>query len=111
MANDINDVMKGLDLQWNWKDDRLAGIAIAKENVWSRSARRRKQRRLENIPTNSDDMDIDEDNEEDTGDFIALGVKIALSPEGISIRWLQGLDYVLFESFCGMLKRSLTISD
>jgi 23S rRNA (adenine1618-N6)-methyltransferase len=107
MSSDINKLMNGLDLEWMWREDRRAGVAYAKENVWSRSARRRKERQQENTQTNPDDMDIDEDSEENTEKPVALAVKIALNPEGIWIRWLQGLDYGLFESFCGMLKRSL----
>ena len=44
----------------------------------------------------------------------ALGVKIQLKQDKllengyvVSIRWLKGRDKVLFESFCGMLKRKL----
>ena len=43
----------------------------------------------------------------------ALGFKVRLrkGDEGgveVVVRWLQGRDSVLFESFCGMLKRQLT---
>ncbi len=43
----------------------------------------------------------------------ALGFKIHLQQRQVGdvevqLRWLQGKDSVLFESFCGMLKRQLT---
>lgn len=42
---------------------------------------------------------------------VALGVRISFMSKGhgVEIRWLQGLDGVLFESFCGMLKRKLVL--
>jgi len=44
---------------------------------------------------------------------MALGFKIILMERReekgvkVNIRWLKGFDAVLFESFCGMLKRKL----
>ena len=42
---------------------------------------------------------------------LALGFKIRLEGYGkganVMVRWLQGRDSVLFESFCGMVKRQL----
>lgn len=57
-----------------------------------------------------DDEGMEEEDEED----MALGFKIYI--EGVkngqpmntvTIRWIKGHDSVLFESFCGMLKRKL----
>jgi len=52
--------------------------------------------------------------EEDDDLEMALGFKIHVvaDPDGesgarVAIRWLKGHDTVLFESFCGMLKRNL----
>jgi len=44
---------------------------------------------------------------------MALGFKIVLLEVAedkavkVNVRWLKGFDTVLFESFCGMLKRKL----
>ena len=112
-------------------------LAYAKSNVWSRAARRarekanneQKAKRHNNDdaksakdkssededpavdPEHGDYKDGDEDDDEDP----ALGVIIRI--EGLSgkdqghpihLRWLRGNDSVLFESFCGMLKRQMT---
>ncbi len=52
--------------------------------------------------------------EEDEDPEIALGFKIHVEPNPggesgakVTIRWLRGHDSVLFESFCGMVKRKL----
>ena len=81
------------------------GVGFVKENVWSRGARRKQQHSPAN-PTDTDQgMNGSEDGEP------ALGFKIRLEGLGegavVKIRWLQGKDSVLFESFCGMLKRQL----
>ena len=77
------------------------GVGFAKGNVWSRAARRKQK--PENLP------DVESVGEEEEA---ALGFKIQLQGQKdgtqVSVRWLQGLDSVLFESFCGMLKRQMT---
>lgn len=99
--------------------------------MWSRAARRGKGRKSSQRKLRRDDSSVIsdfsgssdgekdpdhgdyEDEEEDDDDDPALGFKIRLQGiihEGyaIHIRWLLGHDSVLFESFCGMLKRQMT---
>ena len=73
------------------------------QNVWSRQARRK----MQNPDAMADKAAIDETN-------AALGFKVRLKKDPIDekgvrviIRWLKGRDSVLFESFCGMLKRKV----
>ncbi|KAJ5470687.1 hypothetical protein N7530_008044 [Penicillium desertorum] len=92
---------------WTWDQARSAGTGFAAENVWSRFARRKMKlageedaARLKVIP-----------------DQVALGVRLQTrlargqKPEEqevkVLVRWAQGTDTVLFESFCGMVKRKL----
>lgn len=69
------------------------------EDVWSRQARRK-------IKAGATLPEIDEHK-------AALGFKVQLKQRGIDrrvhvlVRWLKGTDSVLYESFCGMLKRKL----
>ena len=93
-------------MQWRYRSNLAIGIGFAKENVWSRAARRKQRQMLEHSTS------MPQAPEEDVGDDPALGVKIRLQSrdEGVvivMIRWLQGSDSVLFESFCGMMKRQL----
>lgn len=76
-------------------------------NVWSRQARRKKKQQ----PQDDNQMKVEVDEEE-----AALGFKIQLRQSmtaadsgdvEVHIRWLKGSDSVLFESFCGMLKRKV----
>jgi 23S rRNA (adenine1618-N6)-methyltransferase len=133
----VNSVLTNLDLRWHWRADLHTGVAFARENVWSRSARRKRKFQLqqeekakaEQPPpskkakksklddgtekvTNEDD---DESNESDSStsssseddEPTALAVKIICTQNQVTIRWLRGTDFTLWESFCGMLKRAL----
>ena len=106
----LNKTMDTLDVKWIWNTKDRIGLCFAKENVWSRSARRLGKRR--SIPEKQIVvMNMDEDNADD--EVVALGVKINLivSERELIVRWLQGTDSVLFESFCGMLNRQLNRND
>ena len=93
--------MGKLDLQWQYQPSLSTGIGYAKSNVWSRAARRKKWNTINKAASMKS-------HEEDEDEDPALGFKIQLSAEEgrhvMQVRWLQGKDHVLFESFCGMLK-------
>lgn len=109
VGDKVDAELSALPLRWHWNKGLTAGVGFAKENVWSRQARR-KMRGTGNDSTsaaaNSAEMDEDQ---------AALGFKVQLrldiSGENkkvqMQLRWLKGADTVLFESFCGMLKRKL----
>ncbi|KAI9739151.1 MAG: hypothetical protein M1834_007364 [Cirrosporium novae-zelandiae] len=85
-----------------WVPASLILLAFFEKNLWSRGARRR----IRDPQSGHSDNWNNED--------AALGVKIQLSstkerPEDseIYVRWLKGNDSVIFESFCGMLKREI----
>ena len=99
--------MRQIDMQWQYRQTLATGIGFAKDNVWSRAARRKKK----HGSRDENPAELDEDTEDEP----YLGVKIQLksSEENrvtATIRWLQGRDNVLFESFCGMLKRQMNTS-
>jgi len=109
----LNHTLRALDLKWQYKPALATGIGFAKRNVWSRAARRK----MGKSPTGPGHPDSSEIHEDDTtdGDEPALGFKVDLNGSvvghiEVAVRWLQGRDSVLFESFCGMLKRQLTAS-
>ena len=77
------------------------------DNVWSRAFRRRQQK-------NAGENDAAGSEEEIDDEEAALGFKIQLRYDKdakdtvvVIVRWLKGNDSVLFESFCGMIKRTL----
>jgi 23S rRNA (adenine1618-N6)-methyltransferase len=89
-------------MQWRWAENQLSGIGLARENVWSRAARRKKKREQEEQKASAG-----EPMEDDANQHVALGVKLSMTKWQVEIRWLQGKDSVLFESFCGMLRRAI----
>ncbi|KAK4868252.1 hypothetical protein LT330_007450 [Penicillium expansum] len=103
----INAELSSLPWFWTWDQTRSAGTGFAAENVWSRFARRKMKlageegaAELKAIPAQ-----------------VALGVRLQIrlvrgeKPDEkevkVLVRWAQGRDTVLFESFCGMVKRKL----
>jgi 23S rRNA (adenine1618-N6)-methyltransferase len=83
-----------------WKSNIYTGVGFCRKAVWSRAFRRQ-------VSKTSDKM------EEENGD-IAFGFKVYLESivdstigTKLTIRWIKGHDGVLFESFCGMLKRKI----
>ena len=111
----VNAVLAELDLRWQWRAALHTGVAFARENVWSRSARRKRkfqQEVKEKVKNKNDEAKDDEEDEDgpssdEEEDPVALAVKITCSPNRVDIRWLRGTDFTLWESFCGMLKRAL----
>jgi 23S rRNA (adenine1618-N6)-methyltransferase len=103
----VDSILTGLDVRWQWRASQLMGVTEAKENVWGRAARRRKKfgSQSESKDVTMADHDDGDDNDEEPPP--ALAVKIEALKEKVEVRWLRGTDHVLFESFCGMLKRSL----
>ncbi|MCJ1378632.1 hypothetical protein MMC17_001731 [Xylographa soralifera] len=121
VAGRVNDTVHSLDVQWKYRPQVSTGIGFAKENVWSRSARRRKQQQgtassapPPKQPTSEDEMDESSDEDDETEPALGFKLEIRQGEEAnsteVRCRWLKGVDHVLFESFCGMLKRQLTSS-
>ncbi|GES64045.1 DUF890 domain protein [Aspergillus terreus] len=98
----LNDELASFPIQWTWRKNLGTGVGFAMENVWSRQARRKMRQAEQTI------ISIDESK-------AALGFKVQVKKTGaleekgttVIIRWLKGEDSVLFESFCGMVKRKV----
>ncbi|KAL9103040.1 MAG: hypothetical protein Q9163_001870 [Psora crenata] len=107
-AEVLHETMRNLRIPWQYRQATATGLGFAPGNVWSRAARRKKQQDRGNPSPVHSPPNRNTDKEP------ALGFKIHLqiAQEGgvsMTIRWLRGRDSVLFESFCGMLKRQMTI--
>ena len=109
----VNETLKGLDVKWRWRASASEGVMEARENVWSRAARRKRQmgqagKVAVDNPAIIRDQDSDKDGSEDE-EPVALAVEIKCEDGAVQIRWLRGVDHAVFTSFSGMLKRTLTI--
>ncbi|KAK5135662.1 hypothetical protein LTR08_004963 [Meristemomyces frigidus] len=108
----VDEVIGELAVKWRWRANLSTGLMEARENVWSRSARRKRKFAEEGGKGPSNDVTMGggdgEGSEDEDDDDIALAVKIVCKSEVVELRWLRGSDYVLFTSFCGFLKRALT---
>lgn len=103
-AQQMNTVLQRLDLRWQYRSSLATGIGAAKANVWSRAARRHQKSKGHGAL----DAEEGDDNEEAA---LCFKVELFSRPKNeieSQVRWLQGEDSVLFESFCGMLKRAMS---
>jgi len=83
--------------EWVWDPSVSAGWGGVRGNVWSRAARRAKARGLEI---------------EGISSGVALGFRVGVTGKEdqsvkVRIRWTRGVDCVLFESLCGMVRRKI----
>ena len=116
VAKHADTTLRDLDIRWQYRPSISTGIGFAMVNVWSRSARRSKQKK-EMVSRQSaigqDTATIAEDLSEDEAEP-SLGFKIHFrhvhesDAVEVLVRWLKGRESDLFESFCGMLKRQIT---
>ena len=109
LGEKVNAVMKELDLRWHWRAPIHTGVAFARENIWSRSARRKRkfQQQQKGEKEARGEEDGSESSSSEDEEPVALAVKIVCGPGRVDIRWLRGTDFTLWESFCGMMKRAL----
>jgi 23S rRNA (adenine1618-N6)-methyltransferase len=127
LGGKIDEVMGSLEdedgegMQWRWKEDLMQGVGMSRKgDCWSRKARRRKAGKTK-LDREMQDADEDDEQEKEPGIVVKVSLrsknntsKVKHEEGGsglfasVHVRWLQGQDYVLFESFCGWLKRKLT---
>lgn len=80
---------------------------MATQNVWSRSARR-KRKRVEIEQEDDQEAKVQSEVlETENRAEVSLRFSIDVRESDMEVHWLQGKDNILFESFCGMLKRSM----
>lgn len=99
IGESINKVISDLEVQWSWDEGTNTGLCLAAENVWSRSARRKRRKlELEGVASMTNEKE----------EKAELGVAVSIGGGRVELRWLKGHDAILYESFCGMLKRSVS---
>ena len=106
-ARSINETLIPLGVKFQYRPILATGLGFTNGNVWSRAARRRKHQMGQG---SADDAASDHGSDEDEPGF-GFKVQLMSGERGIVevlVRWVKGTDSVLFESFCGMLKRQLT---
>ncbi|RYP67567.1 hypothetical protein DL771_007179 [Monosporascus sp. 5C6A] len=121
--------METLDLvSWNWDALLSRGVGFADGNVWSRAYRRRKERQNHMTTASPQGDDASTGKAKTSPDLstqqklrcivdcafgFALSIQVEHCSRGttdevtLAVRWLQGHDYLLFESFTGMLRSAI----
>lgn len=101
----VDACLSDLPLRWQWRASVATGVGFCSQAVWSRAARRQASRK-----GSTDEVQSSDDEDDDTAFGFKIHVKTTSLPQRgaeISIRWVKGHDSVIFESFCGMMRRSL----
>lgn len=93
----------------------LCVIFLSNGDVWSRSARRKRAREA-NAKTSTEEgnsIATIHDPDDDLPDH-SFAVKVSKNADEqgtVVVRWLRGQESVLFESFCGMIRRAFVSKD
>ncbi|KAI1205777.1 uncharacterized protein F4807DRAFT_453750 [Annulohypoxylon truncatum] len=126
----VCDMMEDIDFAlWFWDRSHFRGTGFAEGNVWSRAHRRKRARTKEN--TNSNDEESTRTNTSSSQEMhhhrttehdfahcafgFSLTIQVSKDRKNsqdqsvIVARWLQGNDYALFESFTGLLRKSMRL--
>ncbi|KAI1653511.1 hypothetical protein F4813DRAFT_374062 [Daldinia decipiens] len=126
----VCDTMEGLDLySWSWSKKLSKGVGFVNGNVWSRAYRRKRGRGRGNLspavgdtaedgPSSPRQKKPKQTAEQDTTHSMfgflltiqALGDMNDKDQAVIVVRWLQGDDHAVFESFTGFLRKAILSS-
>ncbi|KAI9868780.1 MAG: hypothetical protein M1813_004631 [Trichoglossum hirsutum] len=108
----LDATLKRLPLNWQWRRAQATGVGFAKQNVWSRASRR-KRHDSSDAGMGEDEREQDDDNDGEPALGFKVRVGIAKEADGseVWVRWMKGRDTVLFESFCGMVRREAMKQD
>lgn len=98
----VNEMLTQLPMKWTWRRGTMTGLGFSKGAVWSRASRRQASRQ----------DSVEKDSSGNGDGERSFGFEVEVAAEGSSgakliIRWIKGHDSVMFESFCGMLKRKV----
>lgn len=122
LGDAVNTIISALeDLKWEWNPSTLVGIAFIKRDVWSRSARRKKRKATEagmdidghdtkRIPRGAENSNCSDERGGEYDGFqliVRISCLALVHSRVVELRWLKGTETVLFESFCGMVKRKV----
>ncbi|KAI8957505.1 hypothetical protein F5Y11DRAFT_360754 [Daldinia sp. FL1419] len=122
----ICDAMNGLDLNsWSWSKELSRGIGFANGDIWSRAHRRKKARERDNpnLIEGGESSTFygrmaEKNARQDTTQCVfvfSLDIRAPKDTNGkdrvtVVARWLQGVDYAVFESFTGFVRKAIVSS-
>ncbi|KAM5470311.1 putative 23S rRNA (adenine(1618)-N(6))-methyltransferase [Microsporum ferrugineum] len=102
----IDTEIKSFRIPWEWDNKKSSGLGFTTENAWSRQARRKRQQQ-DSAKDGFNNAGIQSNTEDAVFGFIIQVRRLSPENADITVRWVKGFDSVIFESFCGMLKRKV----
>ena len=104
----VDAAFKDLEVRWQWRAAMGTGVMEARGNTWGRAARRKKKFAREAAEDGNGKDEGESEDEDEDEDAVAIAVKVVCKKEEVEVRWLRGLDHIMFQSLCGFLKHALT---
>jgi 23S rRNA (adenine1618-N6)-methyltransferase len=111
LADTVTSALNALSLDWSFDPKTYTGLGVARGNVWSRHARRKRklQEMSAETPSSSNAVTAEKIVTDPTAEMEPEMVfRVSISDSLVTLRWLKGVDEVLWDSFCGMMRRKLT---
>jgi 23S rRNA (adenine1618-N6)-methyltransferase len=99
----LNQAMSELAVGWEWDAETSTGLVSAEKNLWSRAARREAAKQATESKAQKNTVQVGSN----FCSKIILSGRAQDSSTQVTVQWIKGNDSVLFESFCGMIKRKL----
>lgn len=114
LVDSVNGVLSELSLVWSYDVETSIGLGVSRGNVWSRQARRK--RKLQEVstsePSSNPTVGVSKSvacllpsSEQSIPEMV---FRVSVATGLVTLRWLKGVDEVLWDSFCGMMRRKLT---
>ncbi|KAE9964481.1 hypothetical protein BLS_008286 [Venturia inaequalis] len=117
LVSAVDRTLSDLDLDWSYDPESLTGLGTTKGDVWSRAARRKRKMELQEMSTTESSansaktaatMSSPMTSTDEAIPEMVFRVSISTAEDTVHLRWLKGVDSVLWDSFCGMMRRKLT---
>lgn len=116
----LQELLDNKEIEWRFDHSTSTARGWTRGNVWSRAARRNPRTVVEKVNDGAKTVDKtetensrDEEIEEPHEPRFIFGIHVCPGKARprvleVHVRWLAGLDTVVFESFCGFVKSKLT---
>lgn len=114
LADSVNSTLNELSLNWSFDPENFTGLGISRGNIWSRHARRKRKLQEMTISLSSHNPKPGETSSVATPSpssaelLPEMVFRVSIFTGSVTLHWLKGVDEVLWDSFCGMMRRKLT---
>ncbi|KAH8891790.1 hypothetical protein GQ53DRAFT_137430 [Thozetella sp. PMI_491] len=108
LVDRVNESVGALQLiSWQWNQEALRGVGRARENVWSRAWKRKQIFGIDTKNEVSRAEGSGKGGSEECRLGFAITIRVGREQTTMTLRWVEGHDQPLFDSFGGFLKNKV----